>query len=79
MHDDDDVSDRLAVFCVFSLMTDKVQMSASECNAVMSSLMECSHYCLSQCLTTDSDDTTLSQYIVTHIVSVNVKIRIQYA
>jgi len=44
-------------------------MSAGECNAVVSALMECSRYCLSHCLTTDVDDMALCQFIVSQIVS----------
>jgi len=50
-------------------MTDRVQMSAGECNAVVCTLMECSRYCLSRCSTTETNDVALCQYIVSQIVS----------
>jgi len=51
-------------------MTDRVQLSASECNAVVAALMECSRYVLSRCLTSDSnDDITLCDFIVSQTVS----------
>ena len=50
-------------------MTDRVQLSASECNAVVSALMECSRYCLVKCLTDDESVIALSDYIVRQIVS----------
>jgi len=48
---------------------DRVQLSGSECSAVVSALMECSHYCVSHCLTSDVSDTALCDYIVSDIVS----------
>jgi len=50
-------------------MTDRVQQSAGECNAVVSALMECSRFCISRCLTSSTSDVDLTDFIVSHIVS----------
>jgi len=60
---------RVAVFIVCRLMTDRVQLSATECNAVMSALMECSRFCISHCLTSSSSDKALADFVVSRIVS----------
>jgi len=55
--------------CLLRLMTDRVLLSSAECNAVVSSLMECSRFCLSRCLSSDPDDLSLCDFVVSHIVS----------
>jgi len=55
--------------CVLRLMTDRVQLSAAECNAVVSALMECCRYCIGRSLTLDTDDVSFCDYIVSDIVS----------
>jgi len=50
-------------------MTDRVQQSGAECNAVVSALLECSRFCISHCLTASADDVALTDYVVSHIVS----------